>query len=97
MTDALTLAAPRTSAHQAAQCRREAVPRLWPDRHLPGHAALVWLLISIFSAGPAGLPPNLSDLSGDAGRRRAGQAGNRNPAEMAKVTTIGYGKVLAKR
>ena len=57
--------------------------------------ALVWLLISIFSQGlpafrqtfltfPVTLDASVLDKSGHA-----------LPAEMAKVTTIGYGKVLA--
>ncbi len=59
-------------------------------------AALVWLLVSIFSQGlPAfrqtflTFPVTLSEAALD-------KQGNRNPAEMAKVTTIGYGKELAK-
>jgi phosphate transport system permease protein len=59
-------------------------------------AALIWLLVSIFSQGlPAfrqtflTFPVTLSEAALD-------KQGNRNPAEMAKVTTIGYGKELAK-
>ena len=58
--------------------------------------ALVWLLISIFGNGlPAfrqtflTFPVTLDAASFD-------KSGHRDPAEMASVTTIGYGKALSK-
>ena len=58
--------------------------------------ALVWLLISIFSNGlPAfrqtfiTFPVTLDQATFDKG-------GKRDPADMAKVTTLGYGKALAR-
>lgn len=83
----------RTRARNAAESRFRAYGLVAITLAL---AALVWLMISIFSAGlpafrqtfiqiPVMLDPAVLDKSGHA-----------DPAEMAKVTTIGYGKVLAK-
>lgn len=57
--------------------------------------ALLWLLISIFSAGLPAFRQTFIDMPVKLDAAILDKAGNRNPEEMAKVSTIGYGKVLA--
>lgn len=58
--------------------------------------ALVWLLISIFSNGSPAFRQTFLDFPVTLSADVLDKAGNRNPAEMAKVTTVGYGKLLAQ-
>ena len=58
--------------------------------------ALVWLLISIFSNGTPAFRQTFLDFPVTLNADVLDKAGNRNPAEMAKVTTVGYGKLLAQ-
>ncbi len=84
---------PRTRARNAAERRFRAYGL---GAITVALVALVWLLISIFSNGlPAFRQTFLSfpvTLDADV----LDKSGNRDPAEMAKVTTVGYGKLLAK-
>lgn len=57
--------------------------------------ALVWLLISIFGNGTPAFRQTFLDFPVTLNADVLDKAGNRNPAEMAKVTTVGYAKVLA--
>lgn len=57
--------------------------------------ALLWLLISIFSAGLPAFRQTFIDMPVKLDAAVLDKLGNRNPEEMAKVSTIGYGKVLA--
>lgn len=58
--------------------------------------ALVWLLISIFSAGLPALRQTFVTLPVTLDEAVLDKSGTRDPAVMAKVTTVGYGKLLAK-
>jgi phosphate transport system permease protein len=58
--------------------------------------ALVWLLISIFGNGLPAFRQTFLTFPVTLDAATLDKAGNRNPAEMAKVTTVGYGKLLAK-
>lgn len=57
--------------------------------------ALVWLLISIFSAGLPAFRQTFITFPVKLEESVIDKAGNRDPAAMAKVTTVGYGKLLA--
>ena len=59
-------------------------------------AALIWLLISIFSQGLPAFRQTFLTFPVTLDAAVLDKAGNRNPAEMASVTTIGYGKQLAR-
>ena len=59
-------------------------------------AALVWLLLSIFSQGLPAFRQTFLTFPVTLDAAVLDKAGNRNPAEMAEVTTIGYGKHLAR-
>ena len=59
-------------------------------------AALVWLLVSIFSQGLPAFRQTFLTFPVTLDAAALDKEGNRNPVEMAKVTTIGYGKHLAK-
>ena len=58
--------------------------------------SLLWLLISIFSAGLPAFRQTFIDMPVTLDAAVLDKTGNRNPAEMAAVSTIGYGKVLAQ-
>jgi phosphate transport system permease protein len=58
--------------------------------------ALLWLLISIFSAGLPAFRQTFIDMPVTLDAAVLDKAGNANPAEMASVSTIGYAKVLTK-
>ncbi len=58
--------------------------------------ALVWLLISIFGNGLPAFRQTFLTFPVTLDAATLDKAGNRNPAELAKVTTVGYGKLLAK-
>lgn len=58
--------------------------------------ALVWLLISIFSAGLPAFRQTFIDIPVMLDAAVLDKQGNGNRAEMASVTTIGYGKLIGK-
>ena len=58
--------------------------------------ALVWLLISIFSAGLPALKQTFVTFPVTLDEKLLDKSGTRDPAVMAKVTTVGYGKLLSK-
>ena len=58
--------------------------------------ALVWLLISIFGNGLPAFRQTFLTFPVTLDATVLDKAGNRDPAELAKVTTVGYAKVLAK-
>ena len=58
--------------------------------------ALVWLLISIFSAGLPAFRQTFIDIPVTLDAGVLDKAGHGDPVEMASVSTIGYGKVIAK-
>lgn len=58
--------------------------------------ALVWLLISIFSAGLPAFRQTFIQIPVTLDAATLDKQGHGDPKEMAKVTTIGYGKLLAK-
>ncbi len=58
--------------------------------------ALVWLLISIFSAGLPALRQTFVTFPVTLDESVLDKSGSRDPAVMAKVTTVGYGKLLAR-
>ena len=59
-------------------------------------AALVWLLLSIFSQGLPAFRQTFLTFPVALDAAALDKDGNRNPAEMATITTIGYGKHLAR-
>ena len=58
--------------------------------------ALLWLLISIFSAGLPAFRQTFIDIPVTLDAASLDKSGHADPVEMAKVTTIGYGKLLAQ-
>lgn len=58
--------------------------------------ALVWLLTSIIGNGLPAFRQTFLTFPVTLDAATLDKAGNRNPAEMAKVTTIGYGKLLGQ-
>ena len=56
--------------------------------------ALVWLLISIFSAGLPAFRQTFIDIPVTVDAAIVDKDGKRDPAALAKVTTVGYTKVL---
>jgi phosphate transport system permease protein len=58
--------------------------------------ALVWLLISIFSAGLPAFRQTFLTFPVTLDAAQLDKAGNRDPAQMAKVTTITYSKILGQ-
>jgi phosphate transport system permease protein len=58
--------------------------------------ALLWLLISIFSAGLPAFRQTFIDMPVTLDAAVLDKSGNADPAEMASVSTVGYAKVLAK-
>ncbi len=56
--------------------------------------ALVWLLISIFSVGTPAFKQTFLTMPIELPAAKLDKAGNRNVAEMSKVTTVGYAAVI---
>lgn len=83
---------PRTTARNAAEKRFRAYGF---SAIVLALAALVWLLVSIFSAGLPAFKQTFLTFPVTLDQDKLDKKGNRDPAEMAKVTTIGYAKVLA--
>ncbi|MBC7477492.1 MAG: phosphate ABC transporter permease PstA [Pseudorhodobacter sp.] len=57
--------------------------------------ALLWLMISIFTAGLPAFRQTFIDIPVTLDAATLDKSGHADPVEMAKVTTIGYGKLLA--
>ena len=83
---------PRTRARNAAELRFRAYGLAAIILAL---LALVWLLISIFGNGLPAFRQTFLSFPVTLDAAVLDKTGNRDPAEMAKVTTLGYGKVLA--
>ncbi len=58
--------------------------------------ALVWLLISIFSAGLPAFRQTFITLPVTLDATVLDKSGQRDPAQLSKVTTVGYAKVLSQ-
>ena len=58
--------------------------------------ALLWLLISIFSAGLPAFRQTFIDMPVTLDAAVLDKAGNANPADMASVSTVGYAKGLTR-
>jgi phosphate transport system permease protein len=56
--------------------------------------ALVWLLISIFSAGTPAFRQTFLTMPIELPEDKLDKSGTRDPASMAKVTTVGYAAVI---
>ena len=83
---------PRTAARNAAEKRFRAYGVVAITLAL---AALVWLLVSIFSQGLPAFRQTFLTFPVALDAAVLDKAGHRQPAEMASVSTIGYGKLLA--
>ena len=57
--------------------------------------ALVWLLISIFGVGASAFRQSFLELQVELPQAKLDKSGTRDPAVMAKVTTVGYAAVLS--
>ena len=57
--------------------------------------ALAWLLVSIISNGMPAFRQTMLTFPVTLDAAALDKAGNRDPADLAKVSTIGYGKILA--
>ena len=83
---------PRTRARNAAETRFRAYGL---TAIILALLALVWLLISIFGNGLPAFRQTFLSFPVTLDAEVLDKAGKRDPAEMAKVTTLGYGKILA--
>ncbi len=83
---------PRTKARNAAESRFRAYGFVAIVLAL---LALVWLLISIFGNGLPAFRQSFLTFPVTLDAAVLDKAGNRDPAEMSKVTTVAYGKLLA--
>jgi phosphate transport system permease protein len=92
MSGSLFTQDPRTKSRNAAERRFRAYGL---SAIVVALLALVWLLISIFSAGTPAFRQTFLTFPVTLDAAQLDKAGNRNPAEMAKATTVTYGKVLA--
>ena len=93
MTGSLFTQDPRTKRRNAAEVRFRQVGLVAIALAL---AALVWLLISIFSQGLPAFRQTFLTFPVTLDAAELDKSGNANRAEMAKVTTLGYGKLLAR-
>ncbi len=84
---------PRTKARHATERRFRALGAVAIALAL---AALVWLLISILSQGLPAFRQTFLTFPVTLDAKTLDKSGHGDPAEMASVTTIGYGKLLAK-
>jgi phosphate transport system permease protein len=57
--------------------------------------ALVWLLISIFGVGSSAFRQTFLELQVELPEAKLDKSGTRDPAVMAKVTTVGYAALLS--
>jgi phosphate transport system permease protein len=83
----------RTNARNAAEKRFRAYGVVAISLAL---LALLWLMISIFSAGLPAFRQTFIEIPVTLDAAVLDKAGHGLPSEMASVSTIGYGKVLAK-
>lgn len=83
----------RTNARNAAEKRFRAYGLVAISLAL---LALLWLMISIFSAGLPAFRQTFIEIPVTLDAAVLDKAGHGIPSEMASVSTIGYGKVLAK-
>lgn len=91
-TNSLFQADARTKSRNAAEKRFRAYGLVAITLAL---LALLWLLISIFSAGLPSFRQTFIDMPVALDAAVLDKMGNGNPDEMAKVSTVGYAKVLA--
>ena len=92
MSGSLFTQDPRTKSRNAAELRFRYVGILTITLAL---ASLVWLLVSIFSQGLPAFRQTFLTFPVTLDAAVLDKADNARADEMAKVTTIGYGKVLA--
>jgi phosphate transport system permease protein len=83
-------------AYAPPQPRRGPVPRLWAGRRDRGHPGAVLLLISILSNGLSSFRQTFIAFPITLEAERLDPQGNRDPAEMARVTTFGYLPIIAQ-
>ncbi|WP_126975730.1 phosphate ABC transporter permease PstA [Frigidibacter oleivorans] len=81
----------RTRARNAAEARFRLYGAIAVGIAL---VALVWLLISIMSGGLSAFRQTMITMPVYLPAEELDEAGNRNPAEMSRVTTLGYARVL---
>ena len=93
MTGSLLTQDPRTKARNAAEKRFRAYGL---TAILVALAMLAWLLVSILSAGTPAFRQTFLTFPVLVDEAIVDKAGTRDPAALAKVTTLGYGKVLAR-
>ncbi len=84
---------PRTKARNAAEARFRAYGL---TAIILALLALLWLLISIFSAGLPAFRQTFVSFPVTLEEKLLDKSGSRDPAALAKATTVTYGKVLAK-
>ena len=84
---------PRTKSRNAAETRFRVYGVVAITLAL---LALLWLLISIFSAGLPAFRQTFIDMPVTLDAAVLDKSGHADPAEMASVSTVGYAKVLAK-
>jgi phosphate transport system permease protein len=93
MTGSLFTQDPRTKARNASERRFRVYGMVAIVLAL---AALVWLLVSILSQGMPAFRQTFLTFPVTLDAAELDKSGKANPTEMAKVTTIGYGKLLAR-
>ena len=84
---------PRTAARNAAEARFRIYGLVAITLAI---LALIWLLISIFSAGLPAFRQTFIEIPVTLDAATLDKSGHADPMEMASVSTIGYGKVIAK-
>ncbi len=92
MSASLLTQDPRTRARNATERRFQAYGRVAIFLAL---AALVWLLVAIFTQGLPAFKQTFLTFPVTLDAAVLDKSGHGNPVEMAKVSTIGYGKLLA--
>ena len=93
MTRSLLIQDPRTKARNAAERRFRAYGA---TAIILALAALLWLLISIFSAGSPAFRQTFMTFNVTLDEKALDKEGGRDPAKLASVTTVTYAKLLAK-
>ena len=93
VADSLFAPDKRTAARNAAEARFKLYGLIAITLAI---LALVWLLISIFSAGLPAFRQTFIEIPVMLDAAVLDKSGHADPKEMASVSTIGYGKVIAK-
>ena len=93
MSGSLLKQDPRTASRNAAERRFRAYGL---TAILLALAMLVWLLVSILTAGTPAFRQTFLTFPVLVDEAVVDKAGTRDPAALAKVTTLGYGKLLAR-